>query len=332
MTDRFVELTPYPDLPDGYSVRSPAQTDAPALAALLNAHETALTGSSDMTVTDFLGDWEGIDLERDAIVIVDTDGVPAAYADTSIRADVHYSIYGYVHPSQLGNGLGAYLIAWGEQRAKLGAAAAPEDTRIITRHYINEQDVAAVKLFGARGYAPVRVTFTMAIDMTEAPPPPEWPAGLTVRNFDPSKDRVVAYDAYEDAFADVWGRPPSDFADFQSKLRRPYFNPAHWFLVMDGHQVAGTLFSDAIEGRGWIEIVGVRRPWRGRGVAQAMLRQALGAFWARRVTHVGLSVDAESLTGAPRVYQRTGFAVDQTLILFERELRSGVELARQVAE
>src|SRR3954462_317606 len=102
MTDRFVALTPCPDLPVGFAARPPAQMDAPALAALLNAHETALTGSSDMTVTDFLGDWEGIDLAEDAIVIVDPDGSPAAYADVSIRGDVLYSIYGYVLPSRRG--------------------------------------------------------------------------------------------------------------------------------------------------------------------------------------------------------------------------------------
>jgi GNAT superfamily N-acetyltransferase len=172
----------------------------------------------------------------------------------------------------------------------------------------------------------------MAIDMAFAPPAPDWPAGLVVRNFVPGEDDRAAYEAYEEAFADMWNRPRGTFEAFQSKLQRPYFDPALWFLVMVGDQIAGTLFSDDIEGRGWIEIVGVRRSWRGRGVASAMLRHALGAFWERGVTHVGLSVDAQSPTGAPRVYQRAGFLLDQTFLVYERELRPGKPFGSDGAE
>ena len=125
----------------------------------------------------------------------------------------------------------------------------------------------------------------------------------------------------------MWQRPPGTFEQFLSKTRRAYFDPAGWFLAMDGDQVAGTLFSDNIDGNGWVEIVGVRRPWRGRGLAQAMLRHAFTGLYDRGVTHIGLSVDAQSPTGAPRTYERAGMHLDQSYLLFERELRPGTVAA-----
>ncbi|MCC6792438.1 MAG: GNAT family N-acetyltransferase, partial [Thermomicrobiales bacterium] len=178
-------------------------------------------------------------------------------------------------------------------------------------------------LFTALGYAPIRATYTMAIDLERKPPAPEWPEGITIRNFVPGVDDRAAYEAYEEAFADMWQRPRGTFEQFSSKLRRPYFNPKLWYLAMDGDEVAGTLFSDDIDGNGWIEIVGVRRPWRGRGLALAMLHHAFAGFLSQGVTHIGLSVDAQSPTGAPRIYERAGMHLDQSFILFERELRPG---------
>jgi mycothiol synthase len=100
---------------------------------------------------------------------------------------------------------------------------------------------------------------------------------------------------------------------------------------MDGNVIAGLTLADNIDGKGWIENVGVRRPWRRRGMALALLLHAFGALYARGVTHIGLSVDAESPTGAPRIYERAGMELDQSYRLYELELRPGFEIASQPA-
>lgn len=312
-----------PRLPEGYAVRPPVRDDAPALVDLLSAIDIETTGTSDITLNDFLGDWEGIDLETNAILIAGPNGSPAAYADMDMRGDVVFFIYGYVHPFQRGKGLGSYLVAWGENRARELAASAQEGARIVSRLYINEKATPARDLLASRGYEPIRVTYTMAIDLDRKPQTPVWPEGITIRTFVPGVDDQAAYEAYEEAFADMWQRPRGTFEQFLSKTRRPYFDPKLWFLAMDGDEIAGTLFSDDIDGKGWIEIVGVRRPWRGRGLALALLHQAFGAFLSQGVTHVGLSVDAQSPTGAPRIYERAGMHLDQSFIIYERELRPG---------
>jgi ribosomal protein S18 acetylase RimI-like enzyme len=57
---------------------------------------------------------------------------------------------------------------------------------------------------------------------------------------------------------------------------------------------------------GWVEVLGVGRPWRGRGLGLALLRHAFVEFAARGATRVGLGVDAENTTGAVRLYERAG--------------------------
>jgi GNAT superfamily N-acetyltransferase len=311
-------------LPHGYTARPPRREEAQALADILAACELANTGKSEITLNDFLGDWEGTDLERNALVIADGGDRPVAYADIDVRGDVIFSVYGYVHPSQRGHGFGSYLIAWGEWRANDVSAGAPSELRVAARHYVNEQDEAARALLTKRGYEAVRITYTMAIELLEEPPAPQWPEGLTPRTFQPGVDDEATYEAYEEAFSDLWQRPRGTLEQSLSKLRRPYFNPELWLLAMDGDEIAGVVLADDIDGNGWIEIVGVRRPWRNRGLALAMLHHTFGEFYRRGVTHVGLSVDAMSPTGAPRLYDRAGMKLDQTYFLFERELRPGV--------
>jgi len=327
----FVKLNDYPTLPTGSIVRPPVLDDAPQLADILAACERDVTGASTMTVNDFLGDWQGADLENNARVIVAPDGTPAAYADIDNRGDVIFTVYGYVLPAQRGNGYGSYLVAWSEERARDIAQLTPESARIVTRAYINERDMKSHALLKEKGYAPIRVTYTMQIDLESRPEPVVLPVGISIRNFVPGTDDSIAFEAYEEAFADMWQRPPGIFEQFLSKTRRPYFDPAGWFLAMDGVTVAGTLFSDNIDSNGWVEVVGVRRPWRGKGLAHAMLRHAFAGLYDRGVTHIGLSVDAQSPTGAPRTYERAGMNLDQTYLLFERELRPGTVAGAGVA-
>ncbi len=70
-------------------------------------------------------------------------------------------------------------------------------------------------------------------------------------------------------------------------------------------------------------MVAVRHPWRGRGLGLALLRHAFGEFYRRGVREVGLSVDAVSTTGAPRLYRRAGMRVAGRYMLYQRELRPG---------
>lgn len=99
------------------------------------------------------------------------------------------------------------------------------------------------------------------------------------------------------------------------------FDPALWFLVeRDGALVACALHWKESEGRGWVKDIVVRESERGHGLGKALLRQAFGAYKTRGVDRVGLKVDSTNPTGAPQLYEREGFVIDQRLGIWHKRL------------
>jgi len=80
------------------------------------------------------------------------------------------------------------------------------------------------------------------------------------------------------------------------------------------------------EAMGSVGPLGVRLSWRNQGLGLALLRYAFSEFYRRSTPRVSLMVDAGSLTGAAKLYERVGMRVVRSTILFEKELRPGKEL------
>jgi len=83
---------------------------------------------------------------------------------------------------------------------------------------------------------------------------------------------------------------------------------------------------------GWVHTVGVRRPWRRRGLGLALLQTAFCALYKCGKTRAGPGVDADSLTGATRLYERAGMYIERSYLGYELELRPGKTLSKQELE
>lgn len=66
---------------------------------------------------------------------------------------------------------------------------------------------------------------------------------------------------------------------------------------------------------GWVSILGVRPPWRGRGLGLALLRHAFREIGRPTVR---LGVDAENVSGAVRLYERAGMRVERRFDTYEK--------------
>jgi ribosomal protein S18 acetylase RimI-like enzyme len=73
-------------------------------------------------------------------------------------------------------------------------------------------------------------------------------------------------------------------------------------------------------GGGWVAGLGVRKPWRKRGLGLALLQRTFRLFHERGERSVGLGVDSENPTGATRLYERAGMHVESESVTFERSL------------
>ena len=104
-----------------------------------------------------------------------------------------------------------------------------------------------------------------------------------------------------------------------------------WFLAMEGDEIAGISLTRP-EGYsekelGWVNILGVRRPWRKHGLGLALLLHSFGELYRRGVRKAGLGVDAENLTGALRLYEKAGMHVHMVFDTYEKTIREGREIS-----
>jgi mycothiol synthase len=76
----------------------------------------------------------------------------------------------------------------------------------------------------------------------------------------------------------------------------------------------------ASPGLGWINDVGVMEPFRGRGIARALLLRVFSELAARGCTDVRLAVDSENATGATRLYESVGMGLQRRWDVYEKAL------------
>lgn len=232
----------------------------------------------------------------------------------------NYATWGTVHPEWRRRGLGRAILRANQRRLReIGAAqevSAGVDRRFES--WCNENQVGAVALLESEGFTTARYFFEMLRptldDIKEFP----LPDGLEVRPVRPEDYRAI-WDADTEAFADHWGGMDLSEQAFERFFSGPDFQPELWRVAWEGDRVAGQVNNfvmrefNAQTGsrRGLLGGVSVRRPWRGRGLARALVSQSLVAFRDRGMTDAVLGVDADNPTGALGVYEANGFAVHQ---------------------
>ena len=320
----------YPKLRPGYTVHRPTVDDIPAILTVMRELDIAEIGETDeYSPDDILADWQDLDLQTDAWVVRAPDGLLCGYATLTKGETGRMVADGYVHPSHYGCGIGTTLIEAMEARATEVAAAVQAGKRQVLVNNIIASSVASRALLETRGYALTRVFFRMHITLDVTPPSPLWPEEISVRVCDGSPEDIYrAYETIEEGFQDHWEHTPRSFEDWQRRMVREEFDPTLWFFAQANDEIAGAALCRVREaGRGWIDQVAVRRPWRKQGLGMALLQQAFGAFYQLGIPRVGLGVDGQSLTGAQRLYERAGMQVTMYIGTYEKELCPGKDLS-----
>ena len=296
------------------NIRPVTPADFPAVAAFLAEDETQLFGRpSRVGVTDVTAWLTGPDLPNDSWLFGEDGGVVAVgwvekHHDTGIAI-------GVVHHERRGRGLGSKLVDRSEERLRaLGVGRIHAVTLA--------PDVAAEPLLTSRGYHEVRRFWEMTIELGDDPPPePRLPDGFRIKPFSTELAKAF-HGALEEAFEDHWEYQPTPFEQWwERQIARPDHDPSLWFLVRTGDEVAAATRNDPERsGGGWIGALGVRRAWRGRGLAKALLLHSFCEFHRRGQRRVGLGVDSENATGATRLYESVGMVVDSEQVVWEKVL------------
>jgi mycothiol synthase len=335
------------DLPEGYVMRPATIGDLKEAVEMFNAASRALIGVDEFTYEEYLPEWRtpGFNLETDTRLVLTGEGkIVGCYELWDVNdPPVRLYCWGRVHPDYKGLGIGSNLLAWAEERAGETILRAPEGTRVVLHTHARSLDKEANELFKTFGYRMIRQSWRMVIELNDQPPRAQWPAGIKVRTIKVGQEEIPILQAVREAFRDHWGHVENPFEEDLERWMHWInsdidFDPTLWFLAMDGDEIAGVSLcrpkiSDDPE-MGWVDTLGVRRPWRKRGLGLALLHHSFGEFYQRGTKKAGLGVDAQSLTGATRLYRRAGMHLDakHQHDLYEKELRSGIDLTTQSVE
>jgi len=330
-------------LPEGFSVRGARLEDVEPAIKLFNAWSQSVIQENDITdVKAIRNEWRspGFDPARDIRLVFAPNGEMAGYIEvwTTAKPPVHPWIWGRVHPRYESLGIGTRLLQWGEERALQALGNIPDHLRFAPRVGTFSKAEKPRKLFENMGYHYIRSSYRMMIEMDGLVPEPVWPEGITVRTYNPATDAEAVYRADTDSFRDHFGFVEEPFEEGFKRFKHfqleyEGFDPTLLFLAMDGEEIAGInlcrLHSYEDPDLAWVGTLGVRRPWRKRGIGLALLRHSFNEFYRRGKRKVGLGVDAQNLTGALRLYENAGMHVHNAFDLYEKELRVGTEISVQ---
>lgn len=238
-----------------------------------------------------------------------------------------YSSVGFLLPEWRRKGIGTALLQFAEERLRQIAAGHTGPENKVLSIWANGTATGLVALLESQGYKPARYFFEMTRPIDDPLPDAPMPPGLQVRPVTEADFRAV-YEAHTEAFRDHWGFNEQSFEDFMHWSEEPDFHPELWKVAWDGDQIAGQVLNFYNSGenaeygrkRGYTEAISVRRPWRKRGLARALVVESIAMFREMGMTETALGVDAENPSGALNLYQGLGYKEVKRNMTFRKPL------------
>jgi len=341
------ELVDPPEaLPDDWQVGTPDpddRADVARLTELLRAHERDGRGWAGAGKEDVLVEVSDQGLRtRQNVVIRDETGQIRAWGSVHDRAGgrmlfVHVVERGI--DGRLGRACSDLLIEWAVGQAReVGAARGLDVQQIDTGAFAD--DVRQHRWLAAGGFTKVRTWWQMKRPVTPdevglVPDPARWQLdGAQVRLVESGADGKPddadlrrVHDVLEQSFTDHFNSKPETFDEFLHRLQQdPGHRWDHWWLAeLDDGTPVGALVATISESTNgpdgsYVDYIGVIGLARGRGVAKGLLRTVIADAAARGRDRVGLEVDADSPTGADRLYRGMGWETSYVTESWHRDV------------
>jgi ribosomal protein S18 acetylase RimI-like enzyme len=302
-------------------LRAMRAQDVPEVVALINRsyrHEgVPMAKREDEFVEELAAD--DVSYAHDVRVAV-LDGRIAGWTRTLLLPsdvrEVRCYVFGGVDPAQLGRGIGSALLEWAVRRGREQLLAVDTTLPRYLRADAYDFQPAREALIRDHGFVPVRWFEDLLRPLTDLPGVAQVP-GIRLEPWPAPDGDAEVLAARTDAFADHWGSTPMTHQAWEFHVRGFGARPDLSLVARDEQtgRIAGFCLNhryeadDEIVGRrdGWIETLGTRRQYRGRGIATALLARSLELFAAAGLSHATISVDGDSPTGAGRLYRSLGF-------------------------
>lgn len=309
------------------------ESDYPKILTILTNLHAVKQYSGETTIEGLRAEYTNLSHTdpHDDLIFADVDGETVAYSRLYWEREIATSQYAYVNlfkvdPAWQGKGIEQSLITWGEARGRHYANSLPEGNNGFVVTLCRETDRDRFDILKESGYTIERYYHLMSRSLTELPERP-LPEGINVRPVLPKHIRKI-WDASNEAFKDEYGASEPTEEWFQSYVANPNFQPILWQVAWDGDEVVGSVQNyvspeeNELENRrrGYTEAISVRREWRGRGVASALICRSMAMFKTLNMDEVALTADTQNPTGAMHLYTNLGYRPYMTLLELHKNL------------
>ena len=333
--------TELPQHPDVAAWRAPTEADIDAIHAVAVAadavdHPTWTTPREEIADTF---DLPHIDQARDSVLALDASGTVIAFGSSFLHpardGALTAHLGGAVHPQWRRRGIGTALLRWErargiEQLAEAVATIDPAPDAEWTadlKVYGEESQPDQRAIAEAAGFTPERWFTSMERDMAVIAPAVAAPEGITVVPYTHDRDDDARL-ARNDAFRDHWGSLPSQPESWAKFVGGPFFRADLSRLALDAEgAIVGFCLASVNEDdwealgatNSYIDLIGVVRAQRRRGIAPLVVAATLAAIGDAGLERAVLDVDTASPTGANTLYEGLGFyATERSVALVTR--------------
>ncbi|WBQ08412.1 GNAT family N-acetyltransferase [Kribbella sp. CA-293567] len=285
-------------LPRGYTVRAPEPADAEGIFELVSAHNLAVAGLVDSSLSDIADRLvePGFDRRTDGFLVLSAEGRPAGYATTFGKAGLEMI---EIEVTSQDPQVAAWLYEQAMRRAlEMGREGGHAEITVDSCAY---HDAPVGALLADHGFT-VRTTYhQMRIEHTGRVAAPRPPAGVAVRRgtFDEAT-QWAAHEVILAAFRGQFGFVP-----------RPH---QEWVEFVDRSSIVSC---------GYLGRLGVLEEYRGRGLAKFLLSDAFALDAAAGRTGTILNVDTNNPTPALGLYLSAGMKPTLAMDGWRREVLVG---------
>ena len=287
-----------------------------ALLRRIEEHDNPPYRSTREEVSDSaLTQWT--DLDTNSLAGFDAEGTLRAFGVVidaeGRRAAPRTLLEGGVDPTVRHRGVGRAVLTWQVDRAKEMLAAAGEPGRVIV--HVEDDMSSTADLVERHGFAPGG----FHTEMRRALSGLELEEVTLDRPLELVPWTIELDDAVRLAHGEAFGTGAHAPSAERWQEGRTYFVPEWSFLVLDRTsdraQVAGYLLCSKYEqdwpilgwSEGYVDILGVRAPWRGRRIATALVTRAMRAFAEAGMEYAALGLDHAAKEENFGLFDKLGF-------------------------
>jgi ribosomal protein S18 acetylase RimI-like enzyme len=309
------------------------EADFPVMVGILRAVNLADKENNSVTLDEISNSYKHLQRSDPKLdmVFIEIKGKAVGYGraqwDQESGGDYIYSFFLQMTPQGRGKGIEKSVFEYLMQRLKKVADTHPADAAKYYQTWSQSNKEFYNQVVEEIEFTPARYIIGMVRPCSQPIEITPLPEGIEIRPVEESQMRAI-FDAENEAFLDHWGSIDPTETNYQQWLEEPIHKPELWKVAWDGDQVVGMVRSYISEAenkdfkrkRGYTEEISVRRPWRRKGIARALLTRSIKMFIEMGMEETALGVDTENPSGALKLYQDVGYTEEKRFITYRKPL------------